>query len=156
MAQRGVCRARFRLQRGDTHPPHQPLHPLAVDQMPLGPQQLFHPARAEKRPSRVELVDPTHQRQFVVVGRARLPIDAGTRHPKQRTLTADRRRRRAPGGPTRSSAGLLGQKIALHRQLPDLGVQLLNLALPLGLGIPADPQWSKARAACSCNCFFQA
>ena len=48
-----------------------------------------------------------------------------------------RRDRWAPAGPTRSAAGPW-LRIALHRQPPDLGAQLLDLALPLGLSVPAN------------------
>jgi hypothetical protein len=32
-----------------SHQPHQPLHPLAIDGEPVGPQHRRHPPRAEKR-----------------------------------------------------------------------------------------------------------
>jgi hypothetical protein len=48
-------------------------------------------------------------------------------------------------GSTRSFAEPLGEKIVLDRQLPDLGVKLLDLARRRRIGVPRDPGIESAR-----------
>ncbi len=60
------------------------------------------------------------------------PINTGARQPEQPALLPHRelpagRDRASLCGPPRSSAGPPRQKIPLHNQLADLGVQLLDL-----------------------------
>ena len=92
VAGRGFARSRLRPERGDPHQAHQPLHALAVHEHALGAQHRFHPARAEKGPGGEQLVDPAHQRRFVVVGRLARPVDARARYAQKRALLPQRQR----------------------------------------------------------------
>src|SRR5439155_3316565 len=48
-------------------------------------------------------------------------------------------------GSTRSFAEPLGEKIVLDRQLPDLGVKLLDLTRRRGVGVSRDPRIERPR-----------
>ena len=89
-------------------------------------------------------VDPAHQRGVVVVGRLARPVDARARHAKKRALSPQRQRPVSAvehrSAVRRAHLPDLLAKIALHRQLTDLGVQLLDLALVRALPHPPDTQ----------------
>jgi len=90
VARRRLRGARPGSERLDPHAPHQPLHALAVDAQTLCPQHCGHPTRAEKRVGRIQLVEPPHQRQIVVVGRPLRPVHPGSAQRKQLALPSDR------------------------------------------------------------------
>jgi hypothetical protein len=90
VSRRRLRRPRLWSERRNAHLPHQPLHALAVDAMPLRPQHHRHTARAGEWPSREQLVEPPHHGQIIVVRRPSLPVDTRTRHPEQRALPPDR------------------------------------------------------------------
>ena len=93
VARRRLRRPRLRAERGDPHPPHQPLNPLAVDDTALVPQQRRHPPRAQERVRREQLVEPPHQPRLAVVVRRRpSPVNPGARQPQQHALPPHRQR----------------------------------------------------------------
>src|SRR4029077_7467205 len=153
-------RPRLRPQRRDPHSPHQPLHPLAVDRPPFRPQHRRHPPRAEKRPGREQLVDPPHQRKIVVVGGCRLPIDTGAGEAEQLALLANRRLAMSAidERPTIRDAhlpDLLAKKSRSTVNCPILACSFsISRSRLTSPSLPAPA--SKARAACSSSCFFQA
>jgi hypothetical protein len=85
---RRLGRPRLGTQGRDPHPTHQPLHALAVDRQTLLAQHQRQPPRAQERELREQLVDPAHQVEIVVIGRAARPIDARARQPQQAALPA--------------------------------------------------------------------
>jgi hypothetical protein len=72
---------------------HQPLDVLAVDPPVIRAEHRRYPARAQKRPRQEEFVDPTHQRQIVVVVGRLWAVDARARHAEQCALPTDRQGR---------------------------------------------------------------
>jgi hypothetical protein len=61
-----ACSSAASGEGGDPHQTHQPLHPLAIDGEPVGPQHRRHPPRAEKRPG--HLSAPLHGHQWFFPG----------------------------------------------------------------------------------------
>src|SRR5438270_13368341 len=153
-------RSRLRSQRGDPHLAHQPLHPLAVDRKAFLLEHYRHPPRAEKRPEGEQLVEPTHHQQIVVVDRCCRPVDPRAGKAQKPALSTDR-----------EPAVLAIDERASVRcaHLPDLlakksrstvNCPILACSFSISRSRAASPSLptpvSKARAACSSNCFFQA
>src|SRR5574337_780710 len=83
---------RTRRHPGQRHQAHQALHVLAVDDVPLAPENDHHPAAAVERPARVFLVDQAHQQQVFLRRPVRrvAPVEARPRHLRQLALPRDR------------------------------------------------------------------
>jgi hypothetical protein len=156
---RRLRRPALRPQRGDTHLPHQPLHALAVDALPVRREHFCQAARAEEWPRREQLVDPPHQRQIVLVRRCRRPVHAGTRDAQELALPADRQR----------PVAAIDERAAVRSaHLPDLlakksrstissPIFACSRSISRSRSEAASPfPVSNARAACSSSCFFQA
>jgi hypothetical protein len=69
-----------------THPPHQPLHTLAVDHLPLFLEPLGQSPAAQEGMGRVLPVDPPHQPQVLRRLLGRLVVQAGAAKAKQGAL----------------------------------------------------------------------
>ena len=85
----GHAQPRLGVNGLQAHDAHQPLHPLAVDRLPLPDQPGGQLPAAVKRVGRVLLVDEPHQPQ--VLGRLtrRLVVQARPVQPEQLALPAD-------------------------------------------------------------------
>ncbi len=77
---------RLGVNRLQPHEPQQPLHPLAVDRLPLLDQPLRQPPAAQERVGRVLLVEQLHQPQVLRCLRRCLVVQAGAAQPQQRAL----------------------------------------------------------------------
>jgi hypothetical protein len=89
-----LARARLGTERRKAHDAHQPLHALAVDRVPFGPQHGRHPTRAQERVGREQRVDPAHQHQIgIVIGWRLWPINTRSVDGQQSALSAGRQDR---------------------------------------------------------------
>jgi site-specific DNA recombinase len=82
----GGAQLRLGVDRLQAHPPHQPLHPLAVDLLPLRDQPLRQPPTTEEGVGGVLLVDQPHQPQVLRRLGRRLIVQAGAGQPQQFAL----------------------------------------------------------------------
>jgi hypothetical protein len=74
------------VDRHQPHQTHEPLDPLAVDQVTLGRQPCRHPARAVIRPGQILPVDQRHDRTVLLADLGRPPIDRRARYCQQPAL----------------------------------------------------------------------
>ena len=117
------------IQGPQVHLTHQALDPLAVDRVAALLQLVTHPPAAVEWPLEIDLVDEPHHskvRLATVVPRSSVAHRA-TRSAASWTIRASRESGLGAHSPVAPEH--LGQKIVLHRQPTDLGVELLYLLL---------------------------
>src|SRR5690606_28101022 len=87
----GMRRARLRLRRHrlEAHEAHQPLDALAIRLTPLLAEGVGQLPAPVERVLQMELVDSTHQREFVGARRLRLVVQPRARDLEQLALAAD-------------------------------------------------------------------
>lgn len=83
VSRRRLARVRALVDRDQPQQPHQPLHPLAIDDVTLGGQPRHHPARAVIGPSQILPVNQSHDRQILGADFGRLPVNRRARHLQQ-------------------------------------------------------------------------
>lgn len=78
-----------RIDRLQTHEPHQTAHAPAADAVAFAPQVLGHLTAAVEGPGEVDLVDPTHEAQVLRVLGPSLIVERRAVQAQERTLPAD-------------------------------------------------------------------
>jgi hypothetical protein len=156
VSRRRPTRPRLRSRRA--HEAHQPLDPLAIDGMAIASQHLRHPPRAQEEPRREQLIDPTHQRQIVIISRRWRPVHVRTRNPEQLTLPADRQRWMRAVEPCSAVRNAHLPDLFAKKSRSTINCPILACSFSISRSRLASASWpapspSKARAACSSSCF---
>ena len=79
----------LQINRLQSQPPHQPLHPLAIDAFALAAKPPRHLPRTEERIRQIRFIDQAHQAQRFLRLRFGLMIITRSRQPQQLALAGD-------------------------------------------------------------------